>query len=98
MFRPLDPKQQVRFTFDGQTHEAPLGVSVAAALLTVARGTRTTALSGQARGPYCMMGMCFDCLVRIDSEPNRQACMVMLRQGMKIESQDGVRTLDNGSV
>ena len=98
MFRPLDPDHQIRFTFNGKAQEAPQGVSVAAALLTVARGTRTTAISGQARGPYCMMGMCFDCLVCIDGEPNRQACMVMLREGMQIESQDGVRTLDDGRV
>lgn len=41
-----------------------------------------------------MMGVCFECLVCIDGEPNRQACMVTLREGMHIETQDGVRGLD----
>lgn len=95
MFRPLATggEPRVRFTFDGEPHEAPRGVSVAAALLTIAASTRTTPVSGSPRGPYCMMGVCFDCLVRIDGEPNRQACMVTLREGMRIETQDGVREL-----
>ena len=100
MFRSLAGKQggAVSFTFDGSRYEAPPGVSVAAALLTVASATRTTAVSGRARGPFCMMGVCFDCLVCIDGEPNRRACMVRLEEGMCIESQQGIRGLDTENV
>lgn len=95
MFRSLAGERggPVRFTFNGEQHEAPPGASVAAALLTLTPATRTTAVSGQPRGPYCMMGVCFDCLVCIDGEPNRRACMVRLKEGMCIESQHGVRGL-----
>lgn len=100
MFRSLagGRGRPVRFSFNGKRHEAPPGVSVAAALLTVTRATRTTAVSGQPRGPYCMMGVCFDCLVCIDGEPNRRACMVRLEEGMCIESQQGIRGLDTENV
>jgi sarcosine oxidase subunit alpha len=38
-----------------------------------------------------MMGVCFDCLVTIDGEGNRQACLVRVREGMRVETQQGTR-------
>jgi hypothetical protein len=35
------------------------------------------------------MGVCFECLVAIDGAPNRQACLVPLAEGMRVESQSG---------
>ena len=62
---------QVTFTFDGVPITASVEDSVAAALLAAGiRSCRTTPLSGAARGPYCMMGVCFECLVRIDGIGN----------------------------
>ena len=39
--------------------------------------------------PYCMMGICFDCLMVNDGEANRQACMVTVADGMTVETQQG---------
>ncbi len=64
----------------------------AAALLALGRtACRETADSGAPRGPYCMMGVCFDCLVVIDGVGNRQGCLVPLREGMAVETQRGRR-------
>ncbi len=52
---------------------------------------RTTPVSGAARAPYCMMGVCFDCLVTIDGVGSRQACLVPVREGMAVETQQGKR-------
>jgi sarcosine oxidase subunit alpha len=38
-----------------------------------------------------MMGVCFDCLVTIDGVGNRQGCVVSVREGMVIETQQGRR-------
>ncbi|MCF6326827.1 MAG: (2Fe-2S)-binding protein [Devosiaceae bacterium] len=46
--------------------------------------------SGEPRGPYCMMGVCFECLVTIDGVPDLQACLVPVEPGMRIETQKGV--------
>ena len=63
----------VTIYFDEQPLEARAGDSVAAALLAAGLATtRTPPVSGACRGPFCMMGACFDCLVEIDGEPNRQ--------------------------
>ncbi len=84
----------VRVTIDGQPYEARDGDTVAAALLAAGFDhCRTTPVSGAARSPYCMMGVCFDCLVTIDGTGNRQGCLVRVRDGMRITMQRGKREL-----
>jgi hypothetical protein len=81
--------------FDGQAVPARLGDSVAVALLAAGvTTTRSTPVSGAPRGPFCMMGACFDCLAVVDGRPNVQTCMIPVRDGMLIRRQDGARTLD----
>jgi predicted molibdopterin-dependent oxidoreductase YjgC len=94
MFRPgFDGgESRVAFTFDGAAMTARQGDTVAAALL--ANGVsvfRESAISGVARGPYCMMGVCFECLVAIDGVGNRQACLATVEDGMAVETQKGRR-------
>lgn len=93
-FRQLGTGATVRITFDGRALDVPADVSVAAALLVggIAR-FRTTPVGGAPRAPYCMMGVCFECLVEIDREPGRQACMVPVREGMAIRTQSGASDL-----
>ncbi|WP_434620677.1 (2Fe-2S)-binding protein [Azospirillum sp. B2RO_4] len=85
----------VSFTIDGRPASARAGDSVAAALL--ANGVtacRNTPVSGAARGPYCMMGVCFDCLVTIDGTGNRQGCQIRVAAGMAVETQNGKREVE----
>lgn len=75
-------------TFDGRALEARPGMTVAAALaaagVTAFRRTRT----GAARGQFCGMGVCQDCLVEIDGQPNRRACMTRIAGPLTVRSQD----------
>lgn len=76
----------------GQPVRVPAGASAAAAvLLAETPPVRTTPVSGAPRAPYCMMGVCFDCLAVIDGVPNRQACLVPALPGMRIDPQQGAR-------
>ena len=50
---------------------------------------RTSAVGGEPRAPYCLMGVCFECLVTVDGVGNQQGCLVPLRPGMKVETQIG---------
>ena len=86
MFRRLhEPSSRIRLVVDGREIEAAPDDSVAAALLTAGIVTfRHTARSSSARGPYCGMGVCFECLVTIDGEANRQGCLVPVRAGMVV--------------
>ena len=77
---------------DGREIRARDGDTVAAALLAAGiNHTRTTPVSGAPRAPYCLMGVCFDCLVTVDGVGSRQACLVPVRDGMTIETQQGRR-------
>ena len=44
---------------------------------------------GAPRGVFCGMGVCFDCLVVIDGEPSRRACVTFVTEGMRVETQIG---------
>lgn len=80
-----DGAEKVVFNFEGRTVEGRVGETVAAALLAAGfRDFRSSAVSGTPRGPYCLMGACFDCLVRVDGMPNRQACMTVVTSGMDV--------------
>ncbi len=52
-------------------------------------------VNNRPRSPYCMMGVCFECLVEIDGVPNRQACMTPVKNGMHIKLQKGAADLDS---
>jgi D-hydroxyproline dehydrogenase subunit gamma len=94
MFRRLhdEGRAPLPFTFEGQAVQGREGDSVAAALLALGHAAlRETGVSGTPRGPWCMMGICFDCLVTIDGVGNRQACLVPLRAGMEVRRQRGKR-------
>jgi hypothetical protein len=38
-----------------------------------------------------MMGVCFECLMVIDGVENRQGCLILVREGMRVERQRGAR-------
>jgi D-hydroxyproline dehydrogenase subunit gamma len=97
MFRPRldDNRATVAVTVEGRTLRVPAGASAAAAVLLAGfRSIRETPVEGSERGPYCMMGVCFDCLAEIDGVPNRQSCMVEARPGMRIRRQIRARRID----
>ncbi|WP_102225299.1 (2Fe-2S)-binding protein [Acidimangrovimonas sediminis] len=86
-FEPVARPEGVRhvtISFDGRDYDLPEGANLAAALLSLGeRRFRATPVSGAPRGPFCMMGACFDCLVDIDGV-TCQACMTEIREGMVI--------------
>lgn len=92
--RRIEPPtdRAVHLNIAGRSVAAAPGDSVAAAALAAGVvPTRTTPVTGAPRTPYCLMGVCFDCLMVIDGEPNRQACMIEVREGMVVEPQHGTR-------
>lgn len=90
-------RRDVSIDFDGQPVSAREGDSVSAALLAAGHAaTRITPGGAEPRGPYCMMGVCFDCLVEIDGVPNFQGCMTKVRDGMKVRRMLGARELGDG--
>ncbi|BCH27878.1 (2Fe-2S)-binding protein [Mesorhizobium sp. L-8-3] len=90
MFKRIETKDgaPLAFKFEGQTITATPEDSIASALLAAGKAVfRSTPVSGAERGPYCMMGICFECLVEVDGVYDRQACMMPVREGMVVRRQ-----------
>lgn len=90
MIKRIDSQksEMIRIYFEGELIYAHKGHTVASALLEAGiTHFQNTTSRGSRRGPFCMMGVCFDCLVEIDEQPNQQACMINVYQEMKIKRQ-----------
>ncbi len=93
MFKQLSNSsiETVEVTLNGQKIQVSQGMTVAAAALTQGlRFTRTTPVSNSKRLPFCMMGVCYDCLMIIDGKANQRACSTYIKKGMQIKTQQGV--------
>ena len=61
------------------------GETVATALLCAGQlDLRRSPRAGGARGVFCMMGVCQECLIRVDGAV-RQACLTPAEDGMRVE-------------
>jgi predicted molibdopterin-dependent oxidoreductase YjgC len=97
MFRPRPDaaRATIAVEVEGRTVRVPEGASAAAAVLLAGLPSlRDTPVAGSQRAPYCMMGVCFDCLAEIDGVANRRSCMTAARSGMRIRRQRGARRID----
>ncbi len=86
--KQYESNETVSIIFEGKNLDVEIGQTVASALLVSGNMVfRSSVVSGQPRGPYCMMGVCFECLLEIDGIPNQRACMIPVREAMKIKKQ-----------
>lgn len=86
----FDKGRKVTFTFEGQIMEGYEGESVAAALH--ANGVRVlheSEAKHRPRGLFCAIGNCSSCLMKVDGVPNVRTCVEPLREGLRVERQEG---------
>lgn len=80
----------IMLTIDGQPVTAHPGETVAAALLMSARTRFRDDRSGRARGMFCNMGTCSECLLWIASEAGRwrraRSCLTPVAPGMAVRT------------
>ncbi|MDP7652233.1 MAG: FAD-dependent oxidoreductase [Rhodospirillales bacterium] len=79
--------QKVTITFDGEVISGYEGESLAACLTAAGKFTLRRTKSGKARGVYCGMGVCSECLVTVDGRQNQRACMTPLGAEMTVTTQ-----------
>lgn len=72
---------------NGIAVEIASGSSVAAAIAWLGVPSRRS-VSGSWRAPLCGMGVCFECRVCIDGVTQQRACMVPVREGMQVRTDD----------
>ena len=83
---PLSHRGRIITLFvDGRVVTAYEGETVAAVLLAEGQRTfRRTPHGDEARGLFCGMGVCYDCLVTVDGRANVRACLTPVGEGMRV--------------
>ena len=98
MFRPHGntTKKTVTIDIEGDAFAVPADMTVAAAVMTHGGKDyiRQAPVNGEKRAPFCFMGVCHECLMEIDGVPDQQACLIQVRDGMKIKRQIGPPKVD----
>jgi predicted molibdopterin-dependent oxidoreductase YjgC len=80
---------KIKIFVNGREVVAYEGETVLAALIAAGLWTlRRSHHSGEARGPLCGMGVCYECLVSINGRANRRACMTVAENLMEIQIDD----------
>ncbi len=72
---------------NGNPRAVPAGITVAAALRRCGVVLFGQTVYGTARDVFCGMGQCQACRVRIDGQDEALACMHLVREGMRVETQ-----------
>jgi predicted molibdopterin-dependent oxidoreductase YjgC len=83
----------VTIELEGRPVTAYLGETVATVLLAEGHHAMRTTVQGAPRGIFCGMGVCFDCLVVVDGQPNTRACMTFVEAGMRVSRQAGLEAI-----
>lgn len=80
----------MNFTFEGRAYAGFAGESIASAMMRAGLvSLRQTRQSGQMRGYYCGMGICWECAVHVDGEGIVRSCCHPISEGQVISLADG---------
>lgn len=76
----------VEIVVNGRAVLVDEGTTVASALLNARVSEFRTSTGGNARGPLCGMGICYECRVTINDVSQQRACMTVVAQGMRVSA------------
>ena len=78
--------RNVKIFFEGKEITAEEGEPVAVALLEAGiKDFRVTRKKHEARGVYCAIGRCTDCMMVVDGLSNVRTCVTPVVEGMRVE-------------
>ena len=78
-------QDKVDIFINGKSFSAYAGQTVLSALVaSVHKAVRKSRKICEPRGPLCGMGVCYECLVTINDQPNQRACMIEVEDRMEV--------------
>ena len=86
--------QAFSIVVDGDAIPAHPGETIGAAMAAAGLRTFRKTPTGSPRGMYCGMGLCHECLVTVNGDPNQRACRTLAFPDTRVETQDGLGTYD----
>ena len=84
-------RKKITIFVDGRKIPAYEGEPIAASLTAAGiRVFRYTSKDKEARGVFCAIGQCTDCVMTVDGVPNVRTCITLVEPGMRIKTQKGL--------
>jgi predicted molibdopterin-dependent oxidoreductase YjgC len=81
----IDRCQMIGIRVNGRSVAVTPGETVLAALTATGfKVLKKSNVRGEPRGPFCGMGVCYECLVTINGVPKQRSCMVEVAENMEI--------------
>jgi sarcosine oxidase subunit alpha len=74
----------VQLKINGTAVRVSDGSTVAVAVMQSGQSMFRRSATGEARGPLCGMGICFECRVAIDGQEHCRSCQILCREGMEV--------------
>ncbi len=78
--------KKIKLQINNESVSIQEGSTVATAIFESDAKTFRKSVSGENRFPLCGMGICFECRVTIDGVKHQRSCQILVREGMKIET------------
>jgi sarcosine oxidase subunit alpha len=79
-------KNKVTLSVNGKEIHAYKGETLLAALIAAGyKSLKQSPLRDEPRGALCGMGVCFECIVTVNGQPNIRSCMTEVEDNMKVE-------------
>lgn len=82
------PTDTVRVEINGNAVHVSAGTTVAAAVINTGVTAFRRSVGGEARGPLCGMGICYECRVTIDGTAHARSCQIVCREGMRVRTDE----------
>jgi len=78
----------VALTVNDTRVSLPAGSTVAAAILTAGVTSFRRSVTGEARGPLCGMGICFECRVTVNGVAHVRSCQTVVEAAMDVRTNE----------
>jgi predicted molibdopterin-dependent oxidoreductase YjgC len=81
-----DRRSGLVMTVDGEACDFSPGDTIASAMMRSGREVFRRSRSGEARGVYCAIGICNECLVSVGGTINVRACITPAESDLQIQT------------
>ena len=78
----------ITLKINGVSVSMPAGSMVAAAVLQAGVSSFRRSVTGEARGPLCGMGICFECRVSVNGVAHVRSCQTVCEDGMDVRTDE----------
>ncbi len=80
--------ERINLRVNGISVGMPAGSMVAAAVLEAGVSSFRRSVTGEARGPLCGMGICFECRVTVNDVAHVRSCQTLCENGMDVRTDE----------